>query len=280
MKLLDMFRTPKREKVWEQSILNFISKDELKLIKKHMKQTKSSVLFEKIPISFLLSGNDLLPQIRTNKEELINLNSKLREAFFQKAEIDFSTRAFDVIPHFVASELIGHVPEKRVASAMLFSKNLKVLYIGQGQKLLDFIKEFDEIVVKEGTGISKCHVNERLACVVDDLEFVDTELFDLVFLMSEPNVSGKLVFEPSAERKANFDFFRRYVRKARFLSVNIAPELERLIDKMVVERSGSEKFGKTVRELAKSIARAELRSKLVNVDVLRAFEIADKSIKK
>ena len=246
----------KKEAFKLDRLASYLSKKEFKEVRKLVKKGEVKITTEKLPISFLITGEDLIPQLSGND----SLNRRIQSRHFSKIRSEFSTRAFDVLPNFIAPELVGLSVEKRAATALLFSENLKILLIKHGKQIIDFLSQFEVSSAKRDGSFK--------------------EGFDFVFRSKKPHASPLLVYEPSEVRKANLDFIKDYVSRAKELSVNVPKGLDMLITEFVRLRMGSESFANSVRELAKSLARVEMRSKLLNKDLARAFEIASASVRK
>jgi len=259
-KLKQRRRILKKEAFELTRLATYLSRKELKDIKRQVKQNKASIATEKLPISFLISGENLIPKLAP-AEQFESHNSKIKSRHFSKIQAEFSTRAYDVLPNFIAPDVVGLSVEKRAAVALLFSESLKILFIRHGREIIEFLDNFDLKSVAVRT--SKLR-----------------EGFDFVFRSKKPHASPLLVYEPSEVKQANIAFIKDYVVRARELSVNIPKELNELIEQFIQLRMGSEQFAESVRELARALARMEMRSKLLNKDLARAFEIASASAKR
>jgi len=254
-------RYAKKEKFELSRLASCLSKKELKDIKKLRRQNKASIGTKKLPISFLISGENLIPQLSSNEVDVEPYNQTIRAKHFSDIRAEFSQRAYDVLPNFIAPELVGLSVEKRVASTLLFSQNLSISIARNGKEVLDFLSQFELESSSARAGKSD-------------------EGFDFVFKPKKPQVSPLLVYTPSEIRQANLAFIKDYAAEASQLSVKIPKDLDAQIEEFARSRMGSARFAEGVRELARALARMEMRSKLLNKDLARAFEIASASAKR
>ena len=136
-------RILKKEKLELDRLASYLSKTELRDVKKLIKQKKVSINTEKLPILFLISGENLVPQLTSSEVDVEAYNQKIKAKHFSNIRAEFSQRAYDVLPSFIAPELIGLSIEKRAASTLLFSQNLSISIVQNGKVVLDFLSQFE-----------------------------------------------------------------------------------------------------------------------------------------
>jgi len=239
-------RLSKKEAFDLARLTKYLPKKDIKIIKKQIKSNQANITSKKLPISFLISGENVIPQIEPH-------NSRIKSIHFSKIRAEFSQRAYDVLPSFIAPHVVGLSIEKRAAAALLFSSDLKIVLIRYGKDIVNFINNFElSSSVSLASSPKEC---------------------DFVFKPKQPRGSPLLINIPSDVEKANLEFIREYANIARKLGVFIPSDLDKLIEEFAGKRANS------VRKLAKSLARMEMRSRVKNKDLARSFEIASASVK-
>lgn len=284
-KLKQRRRMSKKEAFDLKLLESYLPMQELKKVRKLVRRGRCSINLERNPVSFLITGKNLIPILTSSSFDFSKYNRFIVASYKSKVQEEFSPRVFDVLPNFIAPDIIGQSIEKRAAATILFSSNLNVLFVKHGEEILEFLSQFKGVKVYSRASKSmQASLDEKgvVAKVGSERTLSDLELkkFDFIFRLKKPQQSSISINIPSETKKANLDFIKEYVELARELSVNVPKELDSIIKDFVMMRGLPEEFVASVRELAKSLARMELRSKLMNKDIARAFEIASASVKK
>lgn len=130
---LFLLRPLSKNEKWNILRLNeYLSEEEFKKVKKGIKQKKAKLILNKKEFSFLISGNNILPEIKSDNEYFQKVNKKIHKKFYSHLFENFSERAYDVLFHYLSPEIIGLAEIKRAAILQLFCKfPLHILVIGE-----------------------------------------------------------------------------------------------------------------------------------------------------
>ena len=128
-----LLRPLKKKEKWDiKRLQEYLSKEDLKFVLKSIKQNKARIELSKLNFSFLISGKDILPVLVSEDERFQEINEKIEEKFYEKLFEEFSSRAYDVLFHYVASDIIGLANLKKAVILQLFSDfPLHILIIGE-----------------------------------------------------------------------------------------------------------------------------------------------------
>lgn len=245
----------------------YFSKEELSKIKKFINNGEAVIDTERIPISFLISGQNLIAQIRSSKHDFTWHNSQIKNTHYSRLYYEFANRAFDVLQSIIVPELIGLREEKQATAAILFGKDLKILCTQHSGKLSAFLKEFglaDKLV-----SLANCRGLNKLN--IDD--------FDFVFKPERPKSGTAMNMLCNEEVvKGDIEFLKGYSALAAQFEVEFPKEYKSLIDNFVEKQGRNKKFSLSVEKLAKAFARMELRNRVAYRDLYRAFSVASHSL--
>jgi len=278
---LKLFRRLSKKEQFDLELLSkFLDKDGLKLAELLMRQGKVSVTKKKLDLSFLISGSTLIPCLVSEIEDMGNLNAVIARKHKEELFDDFSERAFDVVPQFIAPTRIGFVEEKQAAALSLFS-DLKLFFVEEGREILDSVKEIDESRAKE-------------LAFTKHAKKLEMEDYDFVFFSRAPKsysfddiVDQVLVDNQKPVSAEDIDFIASYVEHVKESKVKLPKHLFEHVRKFVRRKRASkssveigEEFVRGVVELAKASARMEMRKFVTHKDLERAFRIAEKANKR
>ncbi|MEM2954447.1 MAG: hypothetical protein QW625_00630 [Candidatus Nanoarchaeia archaeon] len=146
-----------KEKFQFSIIDEYLKNDEKAKLLFLIKQQKAFIKIKKKGWSFLISGKDLLPRVfylkpekRTLNPDFTNeletkiwlekLDKKIKKRFFEKRANEFATKVWQVIPQFIAPNLIINQHMRQALALQLFSKEpLHYLLICEDQSILEKI---------------------------------------------------------------------------------------------------------------------------------------------
>lgn len=128
-----LLRPLKKNEKWNIIRLKeYLNNKEFTKVRRALKQNKVKLNLNKKEFSFLISGNNILPELVSEQQYFQELNDKISETFYQNLFKTFSERAYDVLFHYLSPELIGLAEIKRAAILQLFSNfPLHILIIGE-----------------------------------------------------------------------------------------------------------------------------------------------------
>ncbi len=120
-----------RERFEASRLHDFLNKNEYGLVVGWLKQGKATVGIKKYDWSFLVSGKNHFPKIISEQQYTHELNEKVRAAFLEERFAEFSERAWQAVPQYVAPNAIGLIEAKRAVALQLFSEEpLHLILIG------------------------------------------------------------------------------------------------------------------------------------------------------
>jgi len=120
-----------------QSLIPFLSEEEVNEVKKLIKKNQASVFHQDLGLSQFISIKFSYPQIlqkiedEETKERISYLNQKIERAARRKAFEAFSREAIEKFPSLIAPNIIGFEDIKKILAIQLFStERLHILLIG------------------------------------------------------------------------------------------------------------------------------------------------------
>jgi len=278
-KLKLLRRLSKKEQFDLELLSKFLGKNKLKLAEVLMKRGKAVVTKKKLDLSFLISGSTLMPCLVSETENMSDLNSAIERKYKEELFDDFSERAFDVVPQFMAPNRIGFVEEKQATALSLFS-DLKLLFVGDGIQLLNSARKIDADLAED--------------IIFSKQDKSNMENYNFVFFPKAPEsysfediVDKVLVDNQKPVSWEDIDFIKSYLDCVRANKVKLPKHLFEHVRKFVRRKRASkpsvkvgEEFVRGVVELAKASARIEMRKFVTHKDLERAFRIAEKANKR
>jgi len=121
----------KKEKWDLKRLSEHLNQKELKQVTNAIRQKKARIQLRRLGFSFLISGKDLVPALLSKENEIRALNDKIEREFYEARFEEFSTRAWDALPQYIAPNIIGLIPTKQAAILQLFtSEPLHILMLG------------------------------------------------------------------------------------------------------------------------------------------------------
>ncbi|UCD04236.1 MAG: hypothetical protein JSW73_01185 [Candidatus Woesearchaeota archaeon] len=128
-----LLRPLRKKEKWDIGRLDtYLSPEEYRKVKGALKQGKVKIELLKLGFSFLISGKDVLPRLVSEVEFFQKINNKIEKKYYDKLFEEFSPRAYDVLFHYLASDVMYLADLKRAAILQLFTEfPLHVLIIGE-----------------------------------------------------------------------------------------------------------------------------------------------------
>lgn len=299
----------KRQRFKLSKVEPYLHKNEFNKIVSLVKQGKANIELKRFGWSFLISGKDLLPILHylppenrkfifDNSEEksdelFINeANKKLQKIFYKAAFEDFSERAWDAVPQYIAPTLVTSLQTKQAIALQLFCpRKFKILLKGgrAKNKILDSASEIDSSLII--VDVDKLPDAERktilsakklLAFSKGKLGSLHDE-FNLVLPIKKISlkkftdlVESLVVQEININRNDIF-FLKKYIKHAQKIKVQLPPHFANKIKKFAVKmerkRNVSKKTIEGLIQMIKASAAMELREQVETKDLLRVFRI-------
>lgn len=242
LKLLKFHK--KRDKFSLTYLKNYMSKKDYRDISAKIKQGKAKVKIERKGYSFLISGRDLLPVVKSKHLPTEEVNKLIEHRFFAEKYADFSQRAWKVLPEYIGSRIPANKDVKTVLALGLFSDV--------------------KMNIRDESNVSKRLVAHAklIGKIKAKASKKDDESYEVNFL-AKPAKLGK--FEAITNRaskvahlrRGDIDFIKKYVEEGKKIEITIS-------------RNFRKKFRReTLRELAKASARIELRKEVAKKDIER-----------
>lgn len=120
-----------REKFEASKLAECLNKNEYELVVGWLKQGKAAIDIKKYDWSFLISGKNHFPRIISEEQFTKELNDKIKKAFMEERFREFSERAWNAVPQYVAPTVIGMLEAKQATVLQLFSgEPLHIILIG------------------------------------------------------------------------------------------------------------------------------------------------------
>lgn len=269
----------KREKVEKLAV--YFPKEEIERIRKLVKKGDAFIDVIRLPLSFYISGENIIAQISSPVHDFSGHNLQIRNRHFSKMYYEFSSRAFDILQNVIASEYLSNVEEKQAALAALFSDDLKVLYLGHSKEIINSLKRFSQVEfaeIKGDVALPKGNfVARALASYYPDEEYV--RKYDLLFKITPPKLGVSM--EDFLNESGDTDFISGYINLARQIEVSYSSKFDRFIEAFVEKnvelKRDRHRLSESIIKLAKAFARIELRREVSNKDLVRAFRVASKT---
>tara|TARA_Y100000310_G_scaffold310020_1_gene354727 strand:+ start:6863 stop:8062 length:1200 start_codon:yes stop_codon:yes gene_type:complete len=135
MKRLMPLSEENKENLLSLSNSGCISDNQLKIIKTLLKQGKTSFTLSKLNISKKIIDDTTFLQLESNGTEedtnelLEGINRSIRENIKEKAFTDFSKKAKEIIPKYIAPNISGMETIKKAAALQLFAKEQEQLHL-------------------------------------------------------------------------------------------------------------------------------------------------------
>ncbi len=120
----------KKKKILLLRLNPYLNKKELNKLKKAIKQKKAQIKVIRKGFSFLVCSRDIMPKIVSEEKELKEINKKIEKKFWNDAIKDFSKRAWQAIPEYIAPNTLGMKHIKQAIALLLASKKMSFLLIG------------------------------------------------------------------------------------------------------------------------------------------------------
>ncbi len=287
----------KREEWALDSIKDYISEENARKITAAVKQNKAKLKFVQKGFSFLVANKDLIPQL--DSKEFEELNKEIEREFYSTNFKNFTERAWQVLPQYIGPNTLGQLDIKQAISLQLFSPEpIKILIIGKiNAEILTCARKLAPSsfqIITNFSADSKADFDKFILTKMDKRSKL-TLKFDLLFftrvakLEEFEDIAEKIILGSKAKvRDADIEFLKEYINKARETEVEIPTHLSDKLKKFVVGLKKKEKklrynvtpaFVSCVVNLCKASARMELRSEIESKDLVRVFEIVEKSIK-
>ena len=175
----------RKEQIRLSKLEEFMKPNELNRLNLLVKQGKAVVKLKKLDWSFLISGKDILPRIYFIQPEkrkfnpdhdvevkhrlwIEELDKKIRSKFFEMRFREFSGRAYESVPQFIAANIIGLNEAKQSASLQLFSKEpVHILLLGDpGTGKTDILRSAADLSPIGAFGLGSGTSGAGLAVVV------------------------------------------------------------------------------------------------------------------
>lgn len=103
-------------------VKQYLSGEEYNKVAGLLKQGKLKIRLKRFSWSFLVSAKNILPWMTSDENFVEQLNGKIKSAFLQECFEDFKERAWNVIPQYIAPNILGLQDIKQAAALQLFSK--------------------------------------------------------------------------------------------------------------------------------------------------------------
>lgn len=145
----------KKEKWDIKRLYDYVPEEDIKKVKKSLKQGKAKIDLEKLEFSFLISGKNVLPQIVSEEVDFEEINEEIEAKFYEKLFKEFSSRAYEVLFHYLASEVMNLAEMKRAVALQLFAKHpLHILIIGEsGSGASNILKSVNKLSPTSSYGV-------------------------------------------------------------------------------------------------------------------------------
>jgi DNA replicative helicase MCM subunit Mcm2 (Cdc46/Mcm family) len=308
----------KKEKFDLERISVYLTAEQLKLVKKLVKQKNGKIGFVKKGYSFLLVNKDILPRIDSNLEEAEEINRTIERIYYNEAFKNFVERAWHAIPQYIAPSTIGLKDAKYLTSLLLFTeKSLQVLLLGNvgigkseilkdaqklSEKRIRTVEEIKKLEDSEEDLIASLSFRNKMqvynsSSLKKNVQLSTAQLakFHLALILKEPdlqrfaNIADKILSEERVKvNPMDLSFIKKYVEEARKINVKVPAEIASQIKDFSMTLKEREELlpwpvtGKTVEallELVKASARAEMRNAAGIKDLDRVFGIINASYK-
>lgn len=163
-----------QEKEQLSALEPLVSKKRFKLIKKLLKQKKISIVQDKLDLSIIESQS--FPQIKPEHEEIdtTDVNNDIRNKIKQQLFKQFSQKAFESIPKYIAPHITGMYSVKQAVALQLFSTNpIHILLLGDpGTGKTDILRSAAELSPISSFGLGSGTSGAGLAATIKGNEVI------------------------------------------------------------------------------------------------------------
>lgn len=122
-------RHKKHDKFALNYLRNYIESETYREVSKKVKQGKAKVSIERRGYSFLISGRDLLPVVKSKYLPQETLNRFIERRFLEEKNKDFSRRAWTFIPEFIGPMLSADKRAKLLLALSLFAPKVRINFV-------------------------------------------------------------------------------------------------------------------------------------------------------
>jgi len=244
-KVLTLRKVSKNEGFALKNLKHYSSREDYKKFMKMLKQKKTKLKIKQQGYSFLISGKDLMPVPVSGDKWIKEFAEKVELKFYENKITEFSERAWNIIPEYIAPKVLGQKNLKLLLTVLLFSSPVNLVVIG-GKGTASIIRSarsFRRISVSTAKKKTK-------------------KRYDLYFMAAQADL-GKFFdmaekSQKSVEiKRSDINFLRMYIREARKLNVFVPNKFE------------SKFKNRAERELAIGSARIDLRTEVNENDIKR-----------
>lgn len=148
-----------REKFEISKLADYLNENEYGLAIGWLKQGKAKMDVRKYDWSFLISGKNHVPKIISDQPYTKELNEKIKKMFLDERFKEFSERAWNAVPQYIAPNVIGQMDAKQAVALQIFSSEpMHVLFMGDAEsgksEIFESVKKLsDNSVVQASDGI-------------------------------------------------------------------------------------------------------------------------------
>ncbi len=287
----------KKEQWSVDSLKEYISEDSAKKALAAVKQNKAELKYIKKGFSFLIANKDLIPQLDSGEFE--DLNKQIEKEFYATSFKNFAERAWGALPQYIGPNTLGQTEIKQAITLQLFSPEpIKLLILGKiNAEMLTFARKLapPEFQIITNFSPEKELDFEKPIITKTDRQTKHSDKFDLLFftktavLKDFEDIAEKIITGSKAKVKdADLEFLKEYIEQAREIEVEIPAHLVEQLKKFIVKLKKEESelnysvttdFVAVVVSLCKAAARMEMRSQIDSKDLVRVFDIVEKSIR-
>ncbi len=290
----------KEEKTDLNFLSEYLSKDQISFIKTKIKQKKAKLVRKKKDFSFLISGKNIIPKIESQEKDLTILNQEIERKYLKEKFKEFKERAWNIIPQYIASNIVGLREVKQACMLQLFTEDsLNMLLFGNSgtgkTSILDSLSKISSKNLPKVIDAKKNIEDYSIHIIKSQIpSYTKLSDFNLAFIIRDASleqfadIAEKIVMsEKQKPKQADMDFIREYINHANQIKVEIPNQFLDLIKDFSTTLKSKEhsllykvtpKTIESIISMIKASARIELRDKANHKDLERVFDIFKKTL--